>query len=123
MKRTNDDIKANIVANAIILALMLLAFGVYCLFADEPKLTIDGKANSGIYTFQEFKVTYSPCDICKRDIPNGMMVNIHIPQGFWGDKQKIAFKEIMLPYAKTEYHVCWRCVLEALKVPPDGGLK
>lgn len=64
------------------------------------------------------KTTYSTCDVCHKQVPNGLLFKFQLP--FIGVKTPGAAIQAnyMKPYAEREYLICYKCIFKALKLKP-----
>jgi len=112
-------IKEHITTIAVIVLLLLLAFTA--LWADKQELVRNGTSEP--FHFQiENKVYYNKCDVCGEQAPTTLTVTINLSWQGWSKSISDTVKmNFMKPYGKVRYCVCFKCILKALKVPPDGG--
>jgi hypothetical protein len=103
---------------AVILGLLLLAVGLGAAEKKYPTIKFSTDPVSGFYTIPITEISYSKCEVCGRDVPGPVLV-IQLPRNHWSKESDEAFKKSILPYTKGEYRVCWRCILEALKIKPE----
>ena len=107
-------IKEHITTIAVIVLSLLLA---YSLMADEPT-----SATRSVNYEIDHKVYYERCDVCGEQVPSTLVVIINLSWQGWSQSISDTVKmNFMKPYGKVRYCVCFKCILKALKVPPDGG--